>query len=188
MFMKRTFDLILGLILLVILAVPMGITALLVKLTSKGPILYWSQRVGQNNQIFLMPKFRSMKVDTPQLATHLLKNPKSHFTPIGDFIRKTSLDELPQLISVFSGHMSFVGPRPALFNQLDLVELRTGADVHKLKPGITGWAQINGRDEISLNEKVKLDVYYAKNQSLYFDLKILFLTFFKVLFAKNVTH
>lgn len=186
--MKRTLDLTLGLILLVILAIPMGLTALIIKLTSKGPILYWSQRVGHNNEIFLMPKFRSMLVDTPQLATHLLQDPKSHLTSVGDFIRKSSLDELPQLLSVISGHMSFVGPRPALFNQNDLIELRTLVNVHTLKPGITGWAQINGRDEIPIPEKVKLDEYYLKHQSLFFDLKILFYTFFKVLMAKNVTH
>lgn len=186
--MKRAFDLILGLILLFIFAVPMGLIALIIKLTSKGPILYWSQRVGCNNRIFEMPKFRSMLVDTPQLATHLLQNPKSHLTPVGDFIRRSSLDELPQLLSVLAGHMSFVGPRPALFNQNDLIVLRTSKNIHSLKPGITGWAQINGRDEISISEKVKLDEYYLQHQGLYFDLKILFFTFFKVMMAKNVTH
>lgn len=186
--MKRVFDLVLALFVFVVLAIPMAIVALLVRLTSKGPALYWSQRVGQNNQIFLMPKFRSMRVNTPQVATHLLANPKAHLTPIGDFIRKSSLDELPQLLSVFSGDMSFVGPRPALFNQDDLVALRTAANVHTLKPGITGWAQINGRDEIPIPDKVKLDEYYLKNQSLLFDIKIIFMTGFKVLLAKNVSH
>lgn len=186
--MKRVFDLILALFVFVILAVPMALVALLVRLTSRGPALYWSQRVGQNNQIFLMPKFRSMRVETPQVATHLLSDPKSHLTPIGDFIRKSSLDELPQLFSVFSGHMSFVGPRPALFNQEDLISLRTSVNVHTLKPGITGWAQINGRDEIPIPDKVKLDEYYLKHQNFFFDLKIIFLTGFKVLLAKNVSH
>ncbi len=186
--MKRVFDLSLALFVFVLLAVPMALVALLVRLTSKGPALYWSQRVGQNNVIFLMPKFRSMRVDTPQVATHLLTNPKAHLTPIGDFIRKSSLDELPQLFSVFSGDMSFVGPRPALFNQDDLVALRAAVNVHTLKPGITGWAQINGRDEIPIPDKVKLDEYYLKNQSFLFDLKIIFLTGFKVLLARNVSH
>ncbi len=186
--MKRVFDLVLALFVFVVLAIPMAIVALLVRLTSKGPALYWSQRIGQNNEIFLMPKFRSMRINTPQVATHLLTNPKAHLTPIGDFIRKSSLDELPQLLSVFSGDMSFVGPRPALFNQDDLVALRTAAGVHTLKPGITGWAQINGRDEIPIPDKVKLDEYYLKNQSFFFDLKIIFLTGFKVLLAKNVSH
>lgn len=186
--MKRVFDLVLALFVFVILAIPMAVVALLVRLTSRGPALYWSQRVGQNNTIFLMPKFRSMRVNTPQVATHLLTNPKAHLTPIGDFIRKSSLDELPQLLSVFSGDMSFVGPRPALFNQDDLIALRTSTNVHTLKPGITGWAQINGRDEIPIPDKVKLDEYYLKNQSLLFDLKIIFMTGFKVVLAKNVTH
>ncbi|MBC7457239.1 MAG: sugar transferase [Bdellovibrionaceae bacterium] len=186
--MKRVFDLALALFVFVILAIPMALVAILVRLTSKGPALYWSQRIGRNNTLFLMPKFRSMRINTPQVATHLLTNPKTHLTPVGDFIRKTSLDELPQLISVFSGDMSFVGPRPALFNQDDLVALRTAANVHTLKPGITGWAQINGRDEIPIPDKVKLDEYYLKNQSLLFDIKIIFLTGFKVLLARNVSH
>ena len=186
--MKRVFDLSLALFVFVVLALPMAIVALLVRLTSKGPALYWSKRIGQNNKIFLMPKFRSMRINTPQVATHLLTNPKAHLTPIGDFIRKSSLDELPQLFSVFSGDMSFVGPRPALFNQDDLVALRTAANVHKLKPGITGWAQINGRDEIPIPDKVRLDEYYLENQNLFLDLKIIFLTGFKVLLAKNVSH
>ena len=186
--MKRVFDLVLALFVFILLAIPMALVALCVRLTSSGPALYWSQRIGQNNSIFLMPKFRSMRVDTPQVATHLLANPKAHLTPIGDFIRKLSLDELPQLFSVFSGNMSFVGPRPALFNQDDLVALRTAANVHTLKPGITGWAQINGRDEIPIPDKVKLDEYYLKHQSFWLDLKIIFLTGFKVLLARNVSH
>lgn len=186
--MKRVFDLVLALFVFVILAIPMALVALLVRLTSKGPALYWSQRIGQNNTIFLMPKFRSMRINTPQVATHLLANPKAHLTPIGDFIRKSSLDELPQLFSVFTGDMSFVGPRPALFNQDGLVALRTAAHVHTLKPGITGWAQINGRDEIPIPDKVKLDEFYLKNKSFLFDIKIIFLTGFKVLLARNVSH
>jgi len=186
--MKRVFDLVLALFVFVVVAIPMAVVAILVRLTSKGPALYWSQRIGQNNTIFLMPKFRSMRINTPQVATHLLTNPKAHLTPIGDFIRKSSLDELPQLLSVFSGDMSFVGPRPALFNQDDLVALRTAANVHTLKPGITGWAQINGRDEIPIPDKVKLDEFYLKNQSFLFDIKIIFLTGFKVLLARNVSH
>jgi O-antigen biosynthesis protein WbqP len=186
--MKRLFDLVLAVSVFVVLAIPMAVVALLVRLTSKGPALYWSQRIGQHNTIFLMPKFRSMRINTPQVATHLLTDPKAHLTPIGDFIRKSSLDELPQLLSVFSGDMSFVGPRPALFNQDDLVALRTSVNVHTLKPGITGWAQINGRDEIPIPDKVKLDEYYLKNQSFLFDLKIIFLTGFKVLLARNVSH
>lgn len=186
--MKRVFDLFLALFVFVVLGIPMALVALAVRLTSKGPALYWSQRIGQNNHIFMMPKFRSMRVNTPQVATHLLTNPKAHLTPIGDFIRKSSLDELPQLFSVFTGDMSFVGPRPALFNQDDLVALRTAVNVHTLKPGITGWAQINGRDEIPIPDKVKLDEYYLKHQSFWFDLKIIFMTGFKVLLRKNVTH
>ncbi len=186
--MKRVFDLVLALFVLVVLTVPMAFVALLVRLTSKGPALYWSKRVGRNNKIFLMPKFRSMRLNTPQVATHLLSNPKDHLTPIGEFIRKSSLDELPQLFSVFAGDMSFVGPRPALYNQDDLVALRTSVNVQTLKPGITGWAQINGRDEIPILDKVKLDEYYCKNRSFWFDLKIIFLTVTKVLSAKNVTH
>lgn len=186
--MKRLFDLSFALFIFIFLAIPMAIIAILVRTTSKGPALHWSQRVGQNNTIFLMPKFRSMRTDTPQVATHLLQDPKAHITPIGDFIRKYSLDELPQIFSVFKGDMSFVGPRPALFNQDDLVQLRSEVGVHLLKPGITGWAQINGRDEIPIPEKVKLEVEYLKHQSFLFDLKIIFLTGIKVLSAKNVTH
>ncbi len=166
-------------------------TYTLIKLTSKGPALYWSQRVGQNNDLFTMPKFRSMHVGTPQIATHLMnqqQNPNAYLTPIGSFIRKTSLDELPQLWSVLRGDMSVVGPRPALFNQDDLIALRTEKGVHVLKPGITGWAQINGRDELPIPEKVALDSYYLNHQSILLDIKIILLTAIKVLRRDNITH
>ena len=166
----------------------MLLVALLVKLTSPGPVLYWSDRVGVGNQIFKMPKFRTMRIDTPAVATHLLSNPDEYLTPIGPFLRKSSLDELPQLWSVLKGDMSFVGPRPALFNQEDLIALRTEKGVHRLIPGITGWAQINGRDDLPIPKKVEFDAYYLKNRSFIFDLKILFLTFFKVTRAENVSH
>jgi O-antigen biosynthesis protein WbqP len=175
--MKRSFDLLATVILLVILIVPMIIIALLVKTTSKGPFLYWSDRVGVGNKIFPMPKFRTMRMDTPAVATHLLTD-----------LRKSSLDELPQLWSVLKGDMSFVGPRPALFNQDDLIALRTERGIHRLIPGITGWAQVNGRDDIPIPKKVKFDEYYLQNRSLSFDLKILVLTFFKVTRAENVSH
>ncbi|MBV5347324.1 sugar transferase [bacterium] len=186
--MKRVFDLIFALCAAVLLLVPVAIVAFSVRLTSKGPALYWSDRVGRNNQIFKMPKFRSMQVGTPAVATHLLGNPDAHLTPIGSFIRKSSLDELPQLWSILKGDMSFVGPRPALFNQHDLIELRTKAGVHKLVPGLTGWAQINGRDELPIPEKVALDVEYLHWKSLVFDIKIILLTAWKVLKRDNVTH
>lgn len=186
--MKRCFDLALCFMCFVILGLPMLFTYLAVKLTSKGPALYWSKRIGKDNQIFLMPKFRSMKLDTPQVATHLLSNPKSHLTPIGNFIRKTSLDELPQLISVLIGDMSFVGPRPALFNQDDLKELRTRIGIEKIKPGITGWAQVNGRDDLPIPVKVQFDQYYLEHQSILFDIKIIFLTALKVLRKDGVSH
>jgi len=167
------------------------LTLILVKLTSKGPALYWSKRVGKNNQTFMMPKFRSMRIGTPQIATHLMNqqaNPNSYLTSVGSFIRKTSLDELPQFWSVLKGDMSIVGPRPALFNQDDLISLRTDKKVHTLKPGITGWAQINGRDEIPIPQKVELDEYYLKHQSFWFDIKIILLTAVKVLRRDNITH
>jgi O-antigen biosynthesis protein WbqP len=160
----------------------------LVKLTSKGPVLYWSDRVGKKNQLFKMPKFRSMIIDTPAVATHLLVDPKSALTPVGDFLRKSSLDELPQLWSILIGDMSFVGPRPALFNQDDLIELRTAHGVDRLVPGLTGWAQINGRDELPIPQKVDLDVEYLHHQSLRLDIKILWLTFIKVLKKDGVSH
>jgi len=186
--MKRLFDVMLVLIALVLLAVPMLVVAMLVKLTSKGPALYWSDRVGKDNQIFSMPKFRSMKVDTPAVATHLLEDPKSVLTPIGDFLRKSSLDELPQLWCILKGDMSFVGPRPALFNQDDLIALRTEKGVHHLLPGLTGWAQINGRDELPIPQKVDLDVEYMQKQSFLFDIYILWLTFIKVIRKDGVSH
>ena len=188
MTLKRSFDILLALIAAIILSILFLCVALLVHLTSKGPMLYWSQRVGKNNQLFLMPKFRSMWIDTPAVATHLLNNPETSLTPIGSFLRKSSLDELPQLWTIFKGEMSFVGPRPALFNQDDLISQRTEAGVHMLTPGLTGWAQINGRDELPIPQKVALDVEYMKRQSFAFDLKIILLTFLKVLRKDGVTH
>lgn len=186
--MKRLFDLSLALVACILLCIPFFITAIAVKLTSRGPAFYWSDRVGRNNHIFKMPKFRSMKVGTPAVATHLLAEPKSHLTPIGSFLRKSSLDELPQLWSILVGDMSFVGPRPALFNQQDLIEQRTKVGVHVLNPGLTGWAQINGRDELPIPEKVKLDEEYLKFHSLWIDIKIIWLTFIKVLRRDGITH
>ena len=186
--MKRLSDLALALIATTILLIPIVITAVFVKLTSKGPALYWSDRIGRDNQIFKMPKFRSMKVDAPAVATHLLQDPKSVLTPIGDFLRKSSLDELPQLWSILKGEMSFVGPRPALFNQDDLIALRTEKGVHHLVPGLTGWAQINGRDELPIPQKVDLDVAYLQQQSFWFDVKILWLTLMKVIKKEDVSH
>lgn len=186
--MKRLFDLCLGLSAAAILLLPVAVVALAVRLTSKGPALYWSDRVGRDNHIFSMPKFRSMRVGTPAVATHLLQDPDAHLTPIGSFLRKSSLDELPQLWSILKGDMSFVGPRPALFNQDDLIALRTASDVHHLLPGLTGWAQVNGRDELPITEKVKLDVEYLQKQSLWFDIRILWLTFVKVVRRDGVTH
>jgi len=185
---KRSFDLLLGFAAAVILLVPVFLVALAVRLTSAGPALYWSDRVGRHNKLFKMPKFRSMRVGTPAVATHLLADPKSHLTPIGNFLRKSSLDELPQLWSILAGNMSFVGPRPALFNQHDLIALRTESGVHELVPGLTGWAQINGRDELPILEKVKLDAEYLQRQSLPFDVRILWLTFVKVLRRDGVSH
>ncbi len=185
---KRIFDLALALVCLVVFAIPMLLVALAVRLTSPGPALYWSQRVGRNEKLFCMPKFRSMRTGTPAVATHLLKDAGSRLTPIGSFIRKTSLDELPQLWCVFTGDMSFVGPRPALFNQNDLVAARRAAGVSGLKPGITGWAQVNGRDELAIPEKVAFDAEYARRQSLVFDLEILVLTALRVVRRDGVTH
>jgi O-antigen biosynthesis protein WbqP len=186
--MKRVFDLGLALFALLVLLVPIVLVSLFVKLTSKGPVVYWSDRVGRHNKIFKMPKFRTMRVDTPAVATHLLSDPKQFLSPVGSFLRKSSLDELPQLWSIFKGDMSFVGPRPALFNQDDLVALRTQYGVDKVLPGLTGWAQINGRDELPIPDKVKLDVDYLNNQSFWLDLKIIFLTFFKVLRRDGIQH
>lgn len=186
--MKRIFDLVLGLFASVVLFVPVTLVAIAVRLTSEGPALYWSDRVGQNNTIFKMPKFRSMRVGTPAVATHLLANPKAHLTPIGSFLRKSSLDELPQLWSILIGDMSFVGPRPALFNQQDLIELRTQQNVHTLVPGLTGWAQVNGRDELPIHQKVALDAEYLTRQGFWFDIKILWMTFLKVVQRDGVSH
>lgn len=186
--MKRMFDLCTVLFATLILLLPFLVVAVIVRLTSLGPVLYWSDRVGQSNKIFKMPKFRTMRVDTPAVATHLLANPEQFLTPVGSFLRKSSLDELPQLWSIIKGDMSFVGPRPALFNQDDLIALRANYGVDKLVPGLTGWAQINGRDELPIPEKVKLDVDYMHQQSLWFDIKIIFLTFVKVLQRDGVQH
>ena len=186
--MKRLFDLLLALVAAVVLAMPVLLVALLVRLTSPGPALYWSDRVGRHNRIFKMPKFRSMQVGTPAVATHLLTNPEVYLTPIGSFLRKSSLDELPQLWNILVGDMSFVGPRPALFNQHDLIELRTRLGVHELVPGLTGWAQINGRDELPISEKVALDMEYLCRKSLWFDIRILWLTVAKVIRRDGVTH
>lgn len=186
--MKRFFDLILGSIAAVALLVPLVVVTALVLLTSPGPALYWSDRVGRHNKIFKMPKFRSMRVGTPAVATHLLADPKAHLTPIGSFLRKSSLDELPQLWSILAGDMSFVGPRPALFNQYDLIELRTKKNVHTLVPGLSGWAQVNGRDELPISQKVALDAEYLQRKGFWFDIKILWLTFLKVVQRDGVSH
>jgi O-antigen biosynthesis protein WbqP len=186
--MKRFFNAVLAFISLIILFIPFLLIALLIKHTSKGPVLYWSKRVGIDNTIFRMPKFRTMRVDTPDVPTHLLENPDKYITSVGSFLRKFSLDEFPQLWSVLVGDMSFVGPRPALYNQDDLVALRTGRGIHKLLPGITGWAQINGRDSLPIPIKVGFDEYYLKNRSFSLDLKIVWLTFYKVLKTEGVNH
>ena len=186
--MKRFFDLFLVLTAGVILILPIMVVAVAVRLTSSGPALYWSDRVGRHNRIFRMPKFRSMRIGTPAVATHLLQDPDAWLTPIGAFLRKTSLDELPQLWSILAGDMSFVGPRPALFNQDDLVALRTERGVHELVPGLTGWAQVNGRDELPIPDKVALDVEYLRRRSFLFDLRILWLTAVKVLKREGVSH
>ncbi|HFB64186.1 MAG TPA: sugar transferase [Aeromonadales bacterium] len=185
---KRLFDIVLSVIAGLLLLPLIIITTILVRLTSPGPALYWSDRVGRENKIFKMPKFRSMKTDTPAVATHLLQDPQSVLTPIGQFLRKSSLDELPQLWNILKGDMSFVGPRPALFNQDDLIALRTEKGIHKLLPGLTGWAQINGRDELPIPRKVALDEEYLHKQSFLFDIKILWLTFLKVLHREGVSH
>ena len=186
--MKRTLDVFLALVVLVVFVVPLITLALVIKLTSRGPIIYWSDRVGKDNRLFQMPKLRSLRIDTPQVATHLLTSPEQWYTPIGAFLRKSSLDELPQLWNILKGDMSFVGPRPALFNQSDLIELRTQYGVHKLLPGITGWAQINGRDQITDVEKVERDVEYLHKRSVSYDLYIIWLTILAVLYKKDITH
>jgi O-antigen biosynthesis protein WbqP len=186
--MKRLFDLALALVGAVLLVLPIAAVAVAVRLTSPGPALYWSDRVGRHNHIFRMPKFRSMRIDTPAVATHLLQNSEQWLTPIGSFLRKSSLDELPQLWSILKGDMSFVGPRPALFNQDDLIAMRTERGVHELVPGLTGWAQVNGRDELPIPQKVALDAEYLQRQSLWFDLKILWMTALKVIARDGVSH
>ena len=186
--MKRLLDLMLSSTVAMLLFLPIAVVAILVYLTSSGPIFYWSCRVGKNNKLFRMPKFRSMRLETPAVATHLLTDPEAHLTPIGSFLRKSSLDELPQLWSILIGDMSFVGPRPALFNQDDLISLRTRYGVDKLAPGLTGWAQVNGRDELSIPDKVQYEVEYLQKQSFWFDMKILGLTFLKVVRRAGVSH
>jgi len=185
---KRIFDLVVGVLLLVLLVIPMLLIAGVVRVTSEDSVLYWSDRIGQSNVIFRMPKFRTMRLDTPAVATHLMSDPDAFLSPIGGFLRRTSMDELPQLFSILKGDMSFVGPRPALFNQDDLVGLRTEKGVNQLKPGLTGWAQVNGRDELPIPEKVALDVEYMELQSFWFDLKILWMTFLKVVRRVGVSH
>ncbi|MCS6627379.1 sugar transferase [Roseibacterium beibuensis] len=186
--MKRAFDFIMAAGALIVFALPMLVVAVAVRTTSKGPAIYWSDRVGRDNKLFRMPKFRSMRIDTPAVATHLLSDTTAWLTPIGGFLRKSSLDELPQLWSILVGHMSIVGPRPALFNQDDLIALRTEHGVHRLRPGLTGWAQVNGRDELPIPEKVKLDVEYLHNRSFGLDLKTIWLTVGKVVRAKDISH
>lgn len=186
--MKRLFDISVALLATLLLSLPLLVVALMVKLTSAGPVVYWSDRVGRHNRIFRMPKFRTMRVDTPAVATHLLADPERFLTPVGSFLRKSSLDELPQLWSILAGDMSFVGPRPALFNQDDLIALRTEHGVDQVLPGLTGWAQINGRDELPIPDKVKLDAEYLQLQSFALDLRIIFLTFLKVVRRDGITH
>lgn len=184
----RVFNILLSGIALLVFSIPFAIVWALVKLSSPGPAIHWSKRIGKGNVLFLMPKFRTMKIDTPQVATHLLKNGQNYLTPIGSFLRKSSLDELPQLWSVLVGDMNLVGPRPALYNQEDLMALRTELGVHKIAPGVTGWAQINGRDELPIPEKVKFDKEYLDKRSIWLDITIIFLTIYKVILHKNITH
>jgi len=186
--MKRLFDIFFSLVLIMILIAPMFFIALAVLMTSKGPVIYWSDRIGKNNIIFKMPKYRSMKTETPDIATHLMVDPNQYLSPIGNFLRRSSLDEIPQLFSILRGQMSFVGPRPALFNQYDLIALREDKKVDHLAPGLTGWAQVNGRDDLSISEKVLLDVEYLDNQSFWFDLKILWITLLKVINTHGIAH
>jgi O-antigen biosynthesis protein WbqP len=186
--LKRLFDIIVALLALCAAAIPLLLVALLIRFTSKGPAFYWSDRIGQNNELFRMPKFRTMRSGTPAVATHLLKNPESYLTPIGKFLRKSSIDELPQLFSILKGDMSFVGPRPALFNQEDLISLRTSKGIHRLTPGLTGWAQINGRDDLPVPEKVAFDEYYLEKRSFKLDMLILVRTFVKVAIREGVSH
>ena len=186
--MRRTIDILISSSILILLAIPMALVAIVIRLESRGPALFWSQRVGINSLFFMMPKFRTMNDGTTAVATHLLDNPSSHLTRIGDFLRRTSIDELPQLLSILRGHMTFVGPRPALFNQTDLIELRKQNRVDTLIPGVTGWAQVNGRDNISIKEKVNFDIEYLENKSIKFDIYIIFLTFLKVIRKEGISH
>lgn len=186
--MKRFFDIVSSLFLIIVLGLPMLFVAIVIKLASPGPVLYWSDRVGRNNATFKMPKFRTMHVDTPPMATHLMTDPDRFVTPLGGFLRKTSLDEIPQLFSILCGDMSLVGPRPALFNQDDLISLRTAKDIHRILPGLTGWAQVNGRDDLAVPIKVEFDEYYLKHNSFIFDLKILFMTALQAVTGEGVKH
>lgn len=186
--LKRVTDIIICLTAIILLLAPMLAIAMLIKLTSPGPVFFWSSRIGRNNSIFQMPKFRTMRADAPVVATHLLRDPKNYVTPVGSFLRRTSIDELPQLWSILIGHMSVVGPRPALYNQNDLITLRTEKNVHKLRPGLTGYAQVNGRDEIPIPEKVALDEFYLRNQSFWLDLRIILETATQVISPKNISH
>jgi len=186
--LKRIFDITVSIVALLVAAVPCVVVALVIRSTSDGPVIYWSERVGRHNRIFRMPKFRTMRVDTPAMATHLMADANAYLTPVGKLLRSTSLDELPQLWSILVGDMSLVGPRPALFNQDDLIALRTEAGVDSLVPGLTGWAQVNGRDELSIEAKVKLDLAYLQQQSFWFDLKIIMKTFLNVLHRRGVSH
>jgi O-antigen biosynthesis protein WbqP len=186
--MKRFFDLILAVLVILIFSLPMFLIMISIRLTSKGPAIYWSDRVGINNSIYKMPKFRSMRIDTPEIATHLMSNPEQYLSPIGGFLRRNSLDELPQIFSIIKGDMSFVGPRPALFNQDDLIALRSKNKLDEVLPGLTGWAQINGRDELSINEKILLETEYMENRSFWLDFKIIYITIIKVLRRKGVMH
>ena len=186
--MKRLLDIILSVVAILFLLFPILLISVLILLTSKGPVIYWSDRVGKNNSTFKMPKFRTMKIDTPPLATHLLSNPGQYVTSIGSFLRKSSLDELPQLWSILVGDMSFIGPRPALYNQRDLIDLRNQFGINKLLPGLTGWAQVNGRDQLSIPEKVQFDFEYLNRQSFWFDIKILWLTFLRVVLRSGIAH
>jgi O-antigen biosynthesis protein WbqP len=185
---KRGIDLFGAVSLIIILSPILLVLSILVKLTSKGPVIHWSKRIGRDNEVFLMAKFRTMKIETPQIATHLMSDPDSYLTSIGGYFRRKSLDELPQLVNILKGEISFVGPRPALFNQEDLIEARTKVKVHSIRPGITGWAQIHGRDEIPIPQKVEYDNYYLENRSLFLDFRILLETFFKVIREDGVSH
>ncbi len=185
---KRTFDIVFSIVSLLIISLPVVLIATAIRLTSEGPVIYWSDRVGENNRIFRMPKFRTMRVDTPAVATHLITTPEVYITPVGNLLRRTSLDELPQIWSILRGDMSVVGPRPALYNQNDLIEQRTKAGIDKLVPGLTGWAQVNGRDELAIPEKVSLDLEYMKRRSILFDLRIILMTFSKALHLRDVSH